>query len=84
MSAKRVAFSGLFTSGIKSAHDIETSGWMKLSQGAGIAPSTQHRNPNLCYIRADRKFTDGNPYFLDSYIMLKYHPQHKEAFSCDG
>lgn len=28
---------GLFTSGIKSAYDIETSGWMELSQGAGTA-----------------------------------------------
>lgn len=26
---------GLFTSGIKSAYDIESSGWMELSQGAG-------------------------------------------------
>lgn len=26
---------GLFTSGIKSAYDIETSGWMELSQGTG-------------------------------------------------
>ena len=81
VSEKRVAFRGLFTSGIKSAHDIETSGWMKLSQGAGtgagIAPTTQHRNPNLCYIQPQLKFTDGNPHFRDSYIMLKSHPQRK-------
>lgn len=34
VSKGSIAFGGLFTSGIKSAYDIETSGWMKLSQGA--------------------------------------------------
>lgn len=37
MSNKSIAFGGLFTSGIKSAYDIETSGWMKLSQGTDTA-----------------------------------------------
>lgn len=37
VSNKSIAFRGLFTSGIKSAYDIETSGWMKLSQGTGTA-----------------------------------------------
>lgn len=56
VAEERVAFRGLFTSGIKSAHDIETSGWTKLSQGAGtkagIAPTTQPTEINPCYIRA--------------------------------
>lgn len=55
-SEERAAGGGLFTSGIKSAHDIETSGWMKLSQGAGtgagMAPTTQARKTNRCYKRA--------------------------------
>lgn len=37
VSNQSTAFWGLFTSGIKSAYDIETSGWLKLSQGAGTA-----------------------------------------------
>lgn len=35
VSSRRTAVRGLFTSGIKSAYDIETSGWMKLSQDTG-------------------------------------------------
>lgn len=37
VSNRSTAFRDLFTSGIKSAYDIETSGWMKLSQCAGTA-----------------------------------------------
>lgn len=55
-SEPRAAAGGLFTSGIKSAHDIETSGWMELSQGAGtgagIAPTTRATKANLPYKRA--------------------------------
>lgn len=34
-SKRSTAAEALFTSGIKSAYDIETSGWMRLSQGTG-------------------------------------------------
>lgn len=40
VSNKGIAFGGLFTSGIKSAYDIETSGWMALNQGTGTAGHT--------------------------------------------